>query len=226
MKLLHTTSLAQTVDAVNEALFLKCGISSADRLQVSQWIANRQGKENAYARMFAPTCFDLEHGFRVFTGERIISRAALRHMIGEEACRVLLLLKVKNQKVARALQRARRGMSRRLMSSDRYQRTGIYCCGACTVSLWRQSVVKGFDRPRQHLTAGLQALKRHRDGNGKWDRFPFYYTLLALSDMSLPGATDEMLYAAPLLEQILKRRATTKFGKRRLILAERILAGL
>lgn len=226
MKLLYRTSLGKTIDAVDEMLFMGRRISRTERLKVCKWIADRQGKDYSYARMFAPTSYDLEHGFRAFTGERITSAAALRHMIGEEACRVVLLLDVREKHVSDALKRARRGMQYRLKTSGHYQRTGMYCCGACTISLWRQSAVKGFKRSQYFLRLGMQTLRRHRAGDGSWHRFPFYYTLLALSDMPLSITKTEIRYALPRLERLIRQRSQTKFGKRRQILAERILSRL
>jgi hypothetical protein len=70
-------------------------------------------------------------------------------------------------------------------------------------------------------------LKEHRDGRGRWRRFPFYYTLLALSEASGGSAEPELRYAAPGLERMLKRRARgDRYHRRRRTLAERILAGV
>jgi hypothetical protein len=70
-------------------------------------------------------------------------------------------------------------------------------------------------------------LKEHRDGTGGWRRFPFHYTLLALSEIDARGVVREIQYAAPTLERILKRRSRGgRFEIRRRAVAERILARL
>jgi hypothetical protein len=67
-------------------------------------------------------------------------------------------------------------------------------------------------------------LKSHRNGKGRWKRFPFHYSLLALSEMKIPGARKEMQYAAPACERILHRgKKRDKIGKRRYSLAQRVL---
>jgi hypothetical protein len=67
-------------------------------------------------------------------------------------------------------------------------------------------------------------LKEHRDGDGRWRRFPFYYTLLALAEIKGRSAIEEMRYAAPGLERVLRRRTRgSKYESRRRALAERIL---
>jgi hypothetical protein len=144
MKILHKSSLAKTIDAVNEFLFYRKTIPRQEKTDVCNWIADRQGKQGAYARMFAPTEYDFSHGIRVFTGERVTSGAATGHIIGEEACRVLRLLKSSQQNVKEALRRASLGMNRRLMESGRFQKSALYCCGMCTASLWRHIASGGY----------------------------------------------------------------------------------
>ena len=76
MGLLHTRSLSGTLDAVNEALFFGKRIPKDESRRVAGWIAARQGLPGSYAGMFAPTSQDYAHGIRLFTGERISTRAA------------------------------------------------------------------------------------------------------------------------------------------------------
>jgi hypothetical protein len=86
-------------------------------------------------------------------------------------------------------------------------------------------MVAGLDRNEERLTAGMAALRARRTDDGRWRRFPFYYTLLALSEMNLGPALDEMRYTAPLLERYVKKKVTdSRFSERRHIICERILA--
>jgi hypothetical protein len=72
--------------------------------------------------MFAPTPKDYASGIRLFTGERITSGAATGHILGEEACRTLLVLDAGGREVAEALERASRGMDVRLTQSESERR--------------------------------------------------------------------------------------------------------
>jgi hypothetical protein len=118
MDLLRTRSLAGTLDAVNEAMFFDKRIPKAEGRRVAAWIAGRQGLPGAYAGMFAPTPKDFAGGIRLFTGERISSGAATGHILGEEACRALLLLNAGPSDVQDALARASRSMDSRLSESE------------------------------------------------------------------------------------------------------------
>ena len=44
-----------------------------------------------------------------------------------------------------------------------------------------------------------------RDGEHQWRRFPFGYTVLALSEMDNAEARQELKYAAPALERAASR---------------------
>ena len=116
--MLDTRSLAGTIDAVNEALFFGRQIPEGEARRVAAWVAGRQGLPGSYARMFAPTPRDRAHGIRLFTGERISSGAATGHILGEEACRTLLLLNADVAAARDALDRATRSMDNRLKDSE------------------------------------------------------------------------------------------------------------
>ena len=63
--------------------------------------------------------------------------------------------------------------------------------------------------------------------DGGWRRFPFHFTLLALTGMNGKNVVDEMQYAAPRLERMLKRQGRgDRFDKRRRAVAERVLASV
>ena len=82
----------------------------------------------------------------------------------------------------------------------------------------------GLTRKKQRLTSGVDILSQHRDSRGSWHRFPFYYTLLALTDMEGKKVISEMRYAAPRLERMLKRPGRgDRFDSRRRAVAERVL---
>lgn len=225
MKVLYVSSLARTLDALNEAFFAGRSLPRSKRMEVAKWIAGRQGKPGSYADMFAPTQTDYREGIKLFSGERIRSGAATGHILGEEACRALILLDVRVAKVNDALSRATLGMTRRLESAEACGAVrGTFCCATCTCSLWRHLAVGGLKDSERRLASGLKTLKSHRLGNGRWKRFPFYYTLLALSEMDIPSATAEMRYAAPACERSLRRSPRDdRFARRRRLLIERVL---
>jgi len=221
----HPDSLTATLDAVNEAYFYGRPPSRSQREKVAKWISGRQGLPGSYADMFAPTKSDYAEGVRLFTGEKVKTMVGMAHILGEEACRALIVLDVALTSVKNALVRASKEMAKRLRQTDYPSyRPGMYCCGRCSASLWRHLAAGGLEHGERYLAAGIKTLRSYRDGKGRWKVFPYYYTLLALSELDLPSAVREMKYAAPGCERLLKRSAKDDvFERRRRDLARKIL---
>jgi hypothetical protein len=220
-------SLAALVDRLEQKRYFGQSIPVRELLASAQEIASRQGLPDSYAGMFAPTRLDFRRGIRVFTGEPVRSGAATAHILGQECCRLLLKLRVKDRLVSAALARAESGMRERLRTHDRTnaRRVGFYCCGICTVSFWRHLAAGGLDSPGPRLEDGLRVLASLRTGSGRWKRFPFFYTLLALTELDVPAAGKELRWAAPAIERSLKAlRGAGRFSRRRRAVLEQALA--
>lgn len=227
--LIHPSSVSQTVDAVNAASFENQRLPLAERKLVARWLAARQGLPGAYGDTFAGFPAELKRGVVVFTGERIRSASA-RHILGEEACRVVRKLGVRDTGVESALGRASDGLLRCLARAARDPRNtnpGTYCCGKCSVGLWRNLLAGGLDRHEERLERGVKHLFGMRDAEGKWRVFPFWYTVLALAEMDFSRAKKELEHAAPVLERAAQRApGSSLYARRRHELARRALARL
>ena len=223
--MIHSASLSQTVDALNAAVFERRSLAATERRQVAQWIASRQGLPGAYGETFAGFAAERDKGIVVFTGERITSASA-RHILGEEACRALRLLNVRDRVVSAALDRACDGLLQcleRAALDPRRTNPGLFCCGKCSVGLWRNLLSGSLNRQEERIRRGAGHLRSMRDGNGQWRRFPFWYTVLALSEMDAPEALRELKYAAPVLERAGRSTAHGIYARRRRELAVRAL---
>jgi len=217
MKVLSKRSLAATVDSVNDALFLGRAIPAGEKLRVARWLASRQRVKHSYAGLPAPTDADLK-GIKLFTGEPVTTGAGTCHILGEEALRIMLLLGAKDAAVREGIRRANISMIARINRPD----AGGYCCGKCSVAYWRTLLAGGLDNQEARLANGLKSLKKYRDGKGRWGHYPFYYALLALSEMDSKEAIAEIRYAAPILGRM--RGGDDVYALRRRQLAERVLA--
>ena len=224
--LINRASLSETVDAINAALFDGRTLAAVERGQAARWIAGRQGLLGAYGGTFAGFPGERSRGIVLFTGERIASASA-RHILGEEASRVLRRLRVRDPNVTRALERADDGLMRclaRAAEDPRNSNPGLYCCGKCSVGLWRNLLAGGLNRPEERLRRGARHLQSIRDGEHQWRRFPFWYTVLALSEMDNAEARTELKYAAPGLERAASRAVPSSlYARRRRELAVRTL---
>jgi hypothetical protein len=224
MTLLNKTSLAQTIDNVNEAFFYDKKISKAEANKIVKWICTRFGTEHSYNGSFGLTSKDMKAKVYTFTGERLQS-ASMRHIIAEEASRVLIQLsKITGKKIPEFIISSKKLLKNIKYSESIGKHIGTYCCGPCTVGLWRHMSVGGFGSYSINLAKGVGVLKSYRDGKGTWGRFPFYYTLLALSEINHPIAKKEIRYAKPVIERKLRRvNKNGKFSKRKYDLLLKVL---
>jgi hypothetical protein len=225
--LIHANSLSQTVDAIHAATCAGARtVSASERTDAARWIAARQGKPRAYGGAFAGFDGELARGVVLFTGERITSASA-RHILGEEACRALQTLKVRDREVNAALARATAGLLQclqRAAEQPRNANPGTFCCGKCTVGVWRNLLSGGLDRQAERLHRGVDYLRSMRDGDGQWRKFPYWYTVLALSEMDFPAARQELKYASATLDRTARRApGSSIYAQRRHALAERTL---
>src|SRR5262245_44854149 len=207
--IIDATSLSRTVDAVSAAYFGGRTLAASERGTVAQWIAERQGLPGAYAGTFAGFPSERASGITLFTGERI-AFASARHILGEEASRALRQLDVRNRSVVRALESADDGIRQCLVRAAEHPRggnPGLFCCGKCSVGLWRNLLSGGLDRHEERLTRGALHLRSVRDSEHGWRRFPFWYTVLALGEMDVDEARTELKHVAPALERIASRAA-------------------
>jgi hypothetical protein len=90
--------------------------------------------------------------------------------------------------------------------------------------LWRNLLAGGLDRREERLRRGAAHLRSVRDGENQWRRFPFWYTVLALSEIDAAEASAELKYAAPALERAARRALPSAvYARRRHELATRTL---
>ena len=227
--LINKTSLSRTVEAITAANVDGHTLTAAERGEVARWIAARQGLPGAYGGTFAGFPSERSTGIVLFTGERI-AFASARHILGEEASRALRQLRVRDRIITHALDAADEGLMQclsRAAEDPRKQNPGLYCCGKCSVGLWRNLLGGGLDRREERLERGAVHLRSVRDGEEGWRKFPFWYTVLALSEMDSNEAKAELKYAAPALERAAARATSSSvYTQRRQALATRVLKTL
>jgi hypothetical protein len=219
MALLNRTSLMLTLDYVNEALLYGKEISLADQQAITRWITTRQGNSPSYRGLYSPTNTDLDYGVSLFTGEDLSSSASALHYLGQEAARLICLFAPQDPETRPAYERA----SQWMRDHPTFTQTGMQCCGRCTIAYWRHFWVGEFEHKQEALENGLKALQNDRDGKGKWKRFPYYYTLLALSEIDLEPARQELRYSLPVMERYLKGEKPGLYYHRRKAIVEKAL---
>jgi hypothetical protein len=197
-------SLAATLDAVDEAFFHDRTLPEADVKAVTCWLAARQIPSGKWAGMFAPTDLDYGHGVTLFTGEKLRTRLAARNILTAEAARALTFFGRTDpdvQDVGQCVDRANRWLGRQCFARD----CMVGECAHSAIGLMRYVAVREGDRAQEWLERHVEMFFLRRDGKGRWKGLPFYYTLLALSEIDLLPARQELHYATPACERVLKR---------------------
>lgn len=234
----RNTDLAGTVAQVNHARFFGETITQQDARAASRLIVSRYGQDIPDAIRNAarpnprwasiPKSFNLTEQERrrkpgTFTGEAL-ANASLRMVHSREAARALFICgAVLGDTAPEAL--ALCESVRETANGLRKQNSPLFCCGPCTVSVWRLAGIGARVSDDAALDHLLSALRKHRDDNGAWRRFPFFYTLLALLELDHPRAAAELKYAGPACER--KRKGLkpgTVIAARRIAVLDRVLS--
>ena len=202
MQLVYEDSLERTLEAVNDALFWRKEVPAEEKARAANWLASRQGLEDAYAGGFAPLPGEDQLPSKTFIGDDLRRGGGKAHVLGEETSRALLLLGSDSPEVREALARGNAALAEHINPEK-----GFFCCYMCTVATWRNLAWGGLDKQEQRLALGMETLSEHRLVAGGWRGFPFWYTLSALFDMIESGRGQR--YAQAELEWVssyLKRR--------------------
>ncbi|HUW84616.1 MAG TPA: hypothetical protein VMZ31_17685 [Phycisphaerae bacterium] len=223
MGLVNGTSLAGTLCNIREVLLRGEKIPKPEREQAAAWIASRAGAPGSYRGLPAPTTRDYSTKLRLFTGETVGSQAGTGCKLGFEATWAITVLRPTKTAVARVAETCRQRALERFSQETARQR-GMYCCYSCSNAGWQALGVTPGGDADELLEAGLSLLRSLRRSTGRWDKFPFWYTVLALSDMDRPSALAELRHAAPALQRAMKARPKPDAAtQRRLSLARHVL---
>jgi hypothetical protein len=201
-RILVKDSLAETLWRLEE---VRRGFRSGTDARLTEalnWVLLRQGLKGAYRGLFAPTETDLR-GVKLVTGELILS-AALRHILGEEALRTVLVWNLGSTSTAKKAKENFVYLLEKAGGSPAKE-TGFFCCHKCAIAFLRTLAVVKPDGWELTLQRGVENIRKKRTSDGRWHGFPFYYTLLALSEIDLPSAKVELRHASALAKKLLNR---------------------
>jgi hypothetical protein len=227
MELVSAKSLSKTLDRINQAYFYDALPEKKQRAPAIQMILSCAATPNSYTgKTFGLTPADERGRTHTFTGEGLASPASRKHIHAEEACRCLIILSGGAARRAPALSVATDSLLTAIRRGETMgAHKGTFCCGPCTVALWRHMAVGGLGDYAKTLNTGLSKLDAMQDGKGTWRRFPFFYTLSALVEVpSLPNAKRALKYALPECDKrVGKLKPSREFSRRKRDLLLRVL---
>ncbi len=219
MDLAGPAELPGLLERINTAYFWGVEWEQAEKSACAAQIAAHYDPRARYLG------FSLEppqmEGLRLFTGERLRTRIGTLSVLGLEACRTMSLLDV----YAPAVQQVLLQVNHRLMPICYVNGCILGECAHASLALMRYLSVSGLGSAQERLEEHLVKIHLRRDGKGGWTGFPYYYTLLVLSEMPGVLAVNERAYTAARCEKLLRRKAQPgAISERRVQLLQRVLA--
>jgi hypothetical protein len=191
MNIVRPTSLAATLDSAAEALFYQKPIPTSLREDIATLLVSRQVQSGSNSGFYLPFAAESGTKSRLFSGEQVNTEFARRHIQLIEATRLLNLLANDISAVAKSVQIADQRMN--AMCYHAFCSKGE--CKSITIAYIRYLVSSGQNDSAKRINSFLTQLVGHRDGKGKWNGFPYFYTLLMLCEVDDPLAAHELRYA-------------------------------
>jgi hypothetical protein len=174
------------------------------------------------AGLFALDPEDWERGPRLWTGESIRTKLAAEHVFSQEAARLLHRLGERDPAVERAVALAAGRLAGTCYAA---QHCTIGECATSFIGYVRYLASVRGDDARGDVSRRVQTLSQHRAPNGRWIRFPFFYTLLVLSELPKSVAEDEMTFARDgVVRSTIRSSIESPYAGRRTRLLQDILA--
>jgi len=214
------TSLSATIDAVNAQLQEETTLDTDAAQSVVRFLLDRQIRVGSRRGSFASFPEEFDTGVFLFTGERLRTRWGTRNVLTLESARILGLLAGEQSEVRDAL-------SRTAMTAGHACFAASHCvigeCAHSSLAYMRDAASDRYGGRRKWIERHVRVIGAHRDGTGRWGRFPFYYTLLVLLEVGTPSANAELAYARPACRRVSGKAVTGAFAVRRKRIVQRIL---
>lgn len=190
--------LATNTDWLNEQLFYHKPLPKKTTAPIIEHFFSRQIQKGNNIGQFSLTTNDYSEGSILFTGEKLHTKLAIGNILGLEICRLLILLASDNQHTTNALELADKWLANTCFSE--FCSTGE--CRHSTIAFMRFLNTLKNHNYEAILINFIELLAQHRNKKYGWDGFPFYYTILVLSEIDLPEARNELLFTLSGCERI------------------------
>ena len=171
MNLIDEHSLYRTVTNAAMFLFDDGTLTTAHKARVANWILARQNHQQGF--VFYPTASDLKTGITLFSGEKPKTKLLANNAVELETLRLLALIQPESSSVQQVFQTANERLAG-LCFADMCD-TGE--CAHASIAYLRYLTAADPDGSAAKITRALGILKRHRAGDGRWHKFPFFFVL-------------------------------------------------
>jgi hypothetical protein len=197
MTIIYPTSLSATLDATADSFFHQKLLPPNMREEIAAMIISRQCHSGVNSGFFIPFTAESEVKVKLYTGEQLNTDLARAHILLIEASRILKLLDLESDALTQCILLADQRMDKMCYSN--------FCtkgeCKALSIAYLRYLLLDGSGNAASQIVTHLTKLNAQRDGKGRWGGFPFFYTVLTLSESDEPLAMQELQYVLPICEK-------------------------
>lgn len=201
------------LDSLNEAILLLNRFhrdgDEIDFKQVVEFIVGQQVRFGNDAGIFIESRDVSRPMMRTYTGEKLQTHLAAKNILTVEAVRALILSGSSTPHSRIAIEITDKWLEKQCFSD--------FCtAGECKHSSIAFIRYLNACRKSKRVEDHIAKLSKFRDGKGGWKGFPYFYTLLALSEIDSPSADTELQYAFANAEQRFKNsRSEELYNSRR-----------
>ena len=192
-------SLAKTIDSLNECLFYNKSLPKKELNYLFNIVNDRQMHTGTNIGQISLTPNDYVEGSRLFTGERLHTKLAVKNILTQETFRVISISDENNTNTNGSLELANKWLTESCFAE--FCSVGE-CCHS-TIGYMRYLNTIKPKNTKKTLITFIELLKQYRNKMKRWEGFPFYYTLLALSEIDLIEAKNELRFALPACERMI-----------------------
>lgn len=204
MNTIDEESLYKTVFNTAEALFNGGSLNETEKAKLSSWILGRQNRWKGF--IFYPSEQERETGIRLFSGEKPRTKFLADNLVELDTLRLLALIQPEEPKVRSIFQEA----NERLFPLCFANGCVVGECAHASIAFRRYFMAYDPEAAREKNRPTLETLKQRRDGEGRWRGFPFYFTLLWLSELPGDTACDELSYTRNCIDKLANRSLASK----------------
>ena len=209
------------LDSLEEAILLlersRISDDAIDYEQVVDFITGQQIRYGRDAGVFVESRNVSHSKSRVYTGEKLQTHLAAKNILTIESARAIVISNSISQAAHTSIALVDNWLDRQCFSD--FCATGE--CKHSSVAFMRYLNASGRSERVERM---LTQLTKYRDGKGGWKGFPYFFTLLALSEINSSLADDELNYTLEFVEMRFRRSRTEEpYNSRRQEILYRVL---
>ena len=206
MSIMGEQCLYQVVVEAAKFLFDGGSYTLPEKVDLANWILAHQNRYRGF--IFYPSQSDRESGIRLFSGEKPKAKFLVDNVVELETLRILALLQPDAPEVLQVLQDA----NHRLFQLCFANGCIVGECAHASIAFLRYLIAHATNPSAPKFRRTLDILKQKRSGDGKWRGFPFFFTLLWLTELPDNLAEDELSYTFGYCDQLFATLRLTRDG--------------